>query len=419
MPDMSDVPGGSLDTLVRCRPWLHPRRTQRTPHACPALYDSGATLNLPPPALAECHGIESNAPSAAVHASHAAHAAWIRRRQSRALRAAEAACPPVESPAEPAEPSAEHYAEPSSSSASASSSAMCACAMCSDDAMPVHAVPVGQHPADAQYAASPDHTQSAEPPGSASDPQPTAVPSAAAIAGIFSLGQTPAAPSLAHRAMHRLRALCTRLPSLHTSSRHPRVARSTRQALSAAISGERQLQQATRQLSCTRSASHRAFRMRADRVHLAQAQLLHTVHVLFVHSVPSHMRRSRQYRFYLPEDDQMELDRGFSESVLFAAQALARGFQIRGTERHTVALREPAQLLCCVWAAVRHVLCSRGGALRAGWAARRATVMVAEAAGHEQALRRVLEDFDDAWVRFERDLCFAYFGLGGVLAEPS
>ncbi|KAJ2738696.1 hypothetical protein GGI20_006234, partial [Coemansia sp. BCRC 34301] len=76
--------------------------------------------------------------------------------------------------------------------------------------------------------------------------------------------------------------------------------------------------------------------------------------------------------------------------VLFAAQALSRGFQIRGTERRTPALRDPAALLCASWAAVRHVLQTRCST---------------------DALRRVLRDFDDAWIRFERDLCFAYFGL--------
>ncbi|KAJ1999884.1 hypothetical protein H4R26_004875, partial [Coemansia thaxteri] len=120
---------------------------------------------------------------------------------------------------------------------------------------------------------------------------------------------------------------------------------------------------------------------------------------------------SRHYRFYLPEEDQLELDRGFSESVLFAAQALARGFQIRGTEPRTLVLREPAAMLCAAWAAARHVLAARGCDLWRAWQ---------PAAPHSpdiDALRRVLTDFDDAWVRFERDLCFAYFGLAHEPAD--
>ncbi|KAJ2319017.1 hypothetical protein IWW51_000557, partial [Coemansia sp. RSA 2702] len=176
----------------------------------------------------------------------------------------------------------------------------------------------------------------------------------------------------------------------------------------------------------TRTTRSPSFRMRADRVHVSQAQLLLCIYKLFTQLVAAEERRSRHYRFYLPEDDQMELDRGFSESVLFAAQALARGFQIRGTESHTDNLREPAWMLCSVWAAVRFVLYARGGALWDTWAHGRPH---AAGAGADEplpdeiaALRRVLEDFDEAWVRFERELCFAYFGLNNSqvagLMEP-
>ncbi|KAJ1724966.1 hypothetical protein LPJ53_000820 [Coemansia erecta] len=259
---------------------------------------------------------------------------------------------------------------------------------------------------------------------------PSGVPNAAVIANIFATGQTPqrrAEVSRVRRASQRLARLGARAVRLATLGRSSAsassVGRESRQALVDALGSEATLLSSIRMLSKTRSTNQSlAFRMRADRVHMAQGQMLHCIHTLFLQVVPLSARRSRHYRFYLPEDDQVELDRGFSESVLFAAQALARGYQIRGTEMHTQALREPAWLLCSVWAAMRHVLSLRGRRLWLAWTARE------DAVEEEGALRSVLEDFDEAWVRFERDLCFAYFGLGsgqavqqhwaGVSGEP-
>ncbi|KAJ2392306.1 hypothetical protein GGI23_005247, partial [Coemansia sp. RSA 2559] len=190
-------------------------------------------------------------------------------------------------------------------------------------------------------------------------------------------------------------------------------------ALVAAFSAEASLMASTQLLERMRSMQTMSFRVRADRVHLAQGQVLHCVYILFTQQVRAERRQSRHYRFYLPEDDQAELDRGFSESVLFAAQALSRGFQIRGTEMYTQALREPAWMLCSAWAALRHVLHVRGQDLWRLW-----TRGTGRASGRDSrdstqfdelaALREVLEDFDEAWVRFERDLCFAYFGLSNA-----
>ncbi|KAJ2806787.1 hypothetical protein H4R21_000732 [Coemansia helicoidea] len=164
------------------------------------------------------------------------------------------------------------------------------------------------------------------------------------------------------------------------------------------------LGRAVAQLGAVRSTHSLAFQQRAAHVHAAQARALRWVHELFVQTVPSDAWQSRHYRLYLPEDDQAELDRGFSESVLFAAQALAHGLQIRGTERHTEALVEPAVVLCATWAAVRFAVHARGRRLGRAWRADDAA-----------ALRSVLEALDEAWVRFERDLCFAYFGLDDAL----
>ncbi|KAJ2664017.1 hypothetical protein IWW48_001029 [Coemansia sp. RSA 1200] len=263
-------------------------------------------------------------------------------------------------------------------------------------------------------------------------------PSAAAIASIFSIGQPAFRIKRPTKRLARIRRISRRLISalacaLHLG--HSRQAadsstysfrrvmsdsdRMCSDALLAGFSAESSLIASTQLLERMRSMQTMSFRVRADRVHLAQSQLLHCVYILFTQQVQVERRQSRHYRFYLPEDDQTELDRGFSESVLFAAQALSRGFQIRGTEMFTQALREPAWALCSVWTALRHVLHARGHDLLREWA--RGTGRIPASGGgnlprHEAlvALCDVLEDFDEAWVRFERDLCFAYFGLSNT-----
>ncbi|KAJ2796870.1 hypothetical protein H4S07_006095, partial [Coemansia furcata] len=242
-----------------------------------------------------------------------------------------------------------------------------------------------------------------------------AMPSAAAIAQIFRVGQPPGGAaaggvSRARRASHWLR------------QRIGRRRASTGELADAAVAvfaAEASLAAAVGVLAKTRSTQSAAFRGRADRVHVAQGRVLAAVHALFVGLVPSDEHGSRHYRFYLPEEDQAELDRGFSESVLFAAQALARGFQIRGTEPRTLALRDPAALLCAAWAALRHVLQGRGRHLWRHWCGEPPHSPAADPDADTRALRRVLADFDDAWVRFERDLCFAYFGLADASLDDA
>ncbi|KAJ2832273.1 hypothetical protein GGI24_001295 [Coemansia furcata] len=249
-----------------------------------------------------------------------------------------------------------------------------------------------------------------------------AMPSAAAIAQIFRVGQPPGGAagaaagggvSRARRASHWLR---------QRIGRRRRQRASTGELADAAVAvfaAEAALAAAVGVLAKTRSTQAAAFRGRADRVHVAQGRVLAAVHALFAGLVPADEHASRHYRFYLPEEDQAELDRGFSESVLFAAQALARGFQIRGTEPRTLALRDPAALLCAAWAALRHVLQGRGRHLWRHWCGEPPHSPAADPDADTRALRRVLADFDDAWVRFERDLCFAYFGLADASLDDA
>ncbi|KAI8326077.1 hypothetical protein GQ54DRAFT_132792 [Martensiomyces pterosporus] len=258
-----------------------------------------------------------------------------------------------------------------------------------------------------------------------------AMPNASAIAHIFAIGQ-PSRPK-GHSGISKARRLSKRLlrmipQSLRAGSTHTRplteADRVCSDALLSTFATESSLSNAIRLLERTRSTRSSSFRMRADRVHSSQSQLLCCIYELFAQLVPEEEQRSRHYRFYLPEDDQTELDRGFSESVLFAAQALARGFQIRGTELYTQSLREPAWLLCSAWAAVRYVIFARGSSLWCIWdhglmhqaehAPSPSSSSVLSPQDELGALRGVLADFDEAWVRFERDLCFAYFGLSNA-----
>lgn len=55
------------------------------------------------------------------------------------------------------------------------------------------------------------------------------------------------------------------------------------------------------------------------------------------------------YRAQLPPEDQRELEGGFSENILFAAQALSRGFRIRGIEPFTAELVEPGKNELFLW----------------------------------------------------------------------
>ncbi|KAJ1979321.1 hypothetical protein H4R34_002875 [Dimargaris verticillata] len=138
------------------------------------------------------------------------------------------------------------------------------------------------------------------------------------------------------------------------------------------------------------------FKECADRVHMCQRILLNTIYLVYS-GMDDTWKSSRTYRQYLPEEDQGELNRSFSESILFAAQALSRGFQIRGIEDRTDVLTFPATELCASLDAVRFVFRHRAPeCLQAPY----------------EPLYPVLCDFDRAWTTFERQLCFAYFDVG-------
>jgi hypothetical protein len=98
----------------------------------------------------------------------------------------------------------------------------------------------------------------------------------------------------------------------------------------------------------------------------------------------------------LPFEDRQELDVGFSENILFAAEALAHGYRIRGIERYSNVLRDPASQLLAALEALRFVFRQR--ALR-------------QPAPPYSSLNAVVKDFDQAWTQFEQRICFCYFSV--------
>ncbi|KAL7750353.1 hypothetical protein RI367_004126 [Sorochytrium milnesiophthora] len=132
-----------------------------------------------------------------------------------------------------------------------------------------------------------------------------------------------------------------------------------------------------------------ALKGRASRssIHQAQSVLLDAVSLVYM-DLPEPKKLPRNYRNGLPAPRQAELD-GFSESVLFLAQALARGFVVRGIEQHTQMLIHPAMELIATFDALRFVFRSR------------ALVTVQPP---YQPLFTVVQEFDKAWVAFEQIL---------------
>ncbi|TPX69945.1 hypothetical protein SpCBS45565_g02122 [Spizellomyces sp. 'palustris'] len=108
------------------------------------------------------------------------------------------------------------------------------------------------------------------------------------------------------------------------------------------------------------------------------------------------LKASRDYRTRLPPEDQRELEGGFSENILFACQALSRGFRIRGIEHFTQELVEPARQLHAAMDALRFAFRTRA--------------LTCSSTPYLD-LYPVLKDFDQAWAAFEEKICFCYFSV--------
>ncbi|KAI8817524.1 uncharacterized protein EV422DRAFT_570571 [Fimicolochytrium jonesii] len=158
---------------------------------------------------------------------------------------------------------------------------------------------------------------------------------------------------------------------------------------------DKHLAKAVAGLQKVRDIDSESFKRRNERVHRAQSLLLETIYLIYT-DMDEDMKASRQYRRQLPADDQRELEGGFSENILFAAQALSRGFRIRGIEEYTAELYEPARQLHSAIEMLRAAFTRRA---------------LACSSPPYFDLYPVMKEFDTAWTLFEQKICFCYFSV--------
>ncbi|KAI9296108.1 hypothetical protein K502DRAFT_323991 [Neoconidiobolus thromboides FSU 785] len=164
---------------------------------------------------------------------------------------------------------------------------------------------------------------------------------------------------------------------------------------------EEHLSDAIKHLEKVKSVCSRRFHRYTERVHLSQKLLLDTIYLIYS-DMDEELKISKAHRTNLPLEDQIELNQGFSENILFAAQAIVHGFHIRGIEHCSEELKVPALQLCAALEALRHVF-----RLRA----------LEKPEPPYNCLYPVLSDFDQAWATFERDICQSYFSAMQVQNE--
>ncbi|KAJ3149068.1 hypothetical protein HDU89_004070 [Geranomyces variabilis] len=158
---------------------------------------------------------------------------------------------------------------------------------------------------------------------------------------------------------------------------------------------DKHLSKAVESLTKVNDIDSTKFKRRNERVHRAQRLLLETLLLVYI-DMDETYKASRTYRQQLPPEDQRELEGGFSENILFAAQALSCGFRIRGIEEYTTELFPSAQNLHRCMENVRSAFCKRA--------------VTCPATPYDD-LTGVLAEFDAAWVAFEQRICFCYFSV--------
>ena len=122
------------------------------------------------------------------------------------------------------------------------------------------------------------------------------------------------------------------------------------------------------------------------RVHESQKELLEALYLIY-YQADERIKYRRDYRTYLPLQDQLELSEGFSENILYACQVLQKGYRIRGLETHLEELTEPAMILYAAWQSLCCVFLNQA---------------IKDSRPPYLSLEQLLKDFDEAWVRFEK-----------------
>lgn len=120
--------------------------------------------------------------------------------------------------------------------------------------------------------------------------------------------------------------------------------------------------------------------------HEAQKEVLEALYLIY-YQADERVKYKRDYRSYLPLQDQMELNEGFSENILYACQVLQKGYRIRGIESHMEELLAPAIILFASWQSLCTVFVNQA---------------IIDSRPPYLNLEPVLKDFDRAWVEFEK-----------------
>jgi hypothetical protein len=150
-----------------------------------------------------------------------------------------------------------------------------------------------------------------------------------------------------------------------------------------------------RRLQSLRDGTSIEFQNTLQLVHCLQSLLLRIIYMIRL-ELDEHCWSPRSYREQLPSSDRAELENTYSENMFFAAQAIRSGFRIRGIERFTSQLQDPANALCSSLEFLR--LCLH----------QRATTSLAPPY-HDLSI--YFTRFEEVWVNFESQMCQCYHVL--------
>lgn len=172
-----------------------------------------------------------------------------------------------------------------------------------------------------------------------------------------------------------------------------KTARNTSQLLTLFYFADKQLASKVNILKLVHQSLHFTSPNKVVAIHAAQKLLLEALYYLYLEADET-IKSSRSHRDMLPSEDRIELSNGFSENVLYAGQALARGYRIRGIESYTEELRTPAIRLIHNFQNLRISFRQR---------------CFSNPLPPYRDLDPILKEFDRAWMTFEHALCACYF----------
>jgi hypothetical protein len=129
----------------------------------------------------------------------------------------------------------------------------------------------------------------------------------------------------------------------------------------------------------------------SSKVDHRQQHLLKVIYLIY-HQSSMLCKTPRRYLRALPYEEQVHLGTGYNHSILYAAQALSKGYRVRGIEENSEDLKEPAIILCAAFNALRSQFWERS---------------LKDCRPPYNDLEPVIKDFDRAWATFEKVLKYA------------